>query len=129
MNKRGISPLISVVLIIGLVIVLAVIINIFISNIVGEQIDDAEEKVSQLTLLNFDVSGDNVYGRSIVKISNNEAEDLSFALKFDGGYITENTLVPAYSTRFFNFTGFSESVQVTPIKEGLLWILRGNLRI
>jgi hypothetical protein len=114
MMKRGISPLISIVLIIGVTIVIAVVVNTFIFNVTEDQLEEGDEAAEQAgNYAGFSPDCKNSHARSQIKITNDGGTDLKFILKFDDGALSDQ-LVNAYSWDEF-IGGSSNNVDVTPV--------------
>jgi hypothetical protein len=116
MNKRGISPLIATVLIIGFVIIGSILVITFINNLTKEQLEETEEQVKIASInVNYDVKYTTHYSGSKIQITNNNAIDLYFLIQQeDQVIITE--LIPAYNTRTF-IGNYSDQITITPMIE------------
>ena len=117
MDKRGISPLIATVLIVGFTIILAVIVVNFVLNTTQNQIENQEEQLDTLDPeVNFDVTAiKNSGGVNRVLITNNGPRDAYFILTFDSGETVTTTDIPAYVSNLYYSTLSASKVTVTPV--------------
>jgi hypothetical protein len=128
MDKRGISPLIATVLLIGLVILIALIILMFLRNISDEQMETQQEQIDIYTSGNVDFNvvcdtytldtGNGVVGETRVLITNNDNSELYIVLQgdsevYDMDELSENP-VDAYQSEIFRIDDLLDSVKVVP---------------
>ena len=116
MNKRGISPLIATVLIIGFVIIGSILVINFINNLTQGQLEETGEAIETAsTGIDYEVSFKKQYSGSKVRITNKANIDLRFLIQLGDEVITTD-FIPAYSVQSY-FGDYSEIVTVTPVIE------------
>ena len=127
MKKRGISPLIATVLLVGFVIIVGIIFIIFGGEVIDRQIEDQEEDIDVLTLdINIDLYGystdcENVPSWLSVLIDNKGNEtSVGFIAKinFEEGFqiIRTNTVLRSHQQGRVYFTGLECNKEITWIE-------------
>jgi FlaG/FlaF family flagellin (archaellin) len=114
LNKKGISPLIATVLIIGLVIIATVVVYNFVSEITKKQLEEGDKTAeASKILLNYDTTCKNHHGRSEVSIQSNSNYDTNFAIMFDDKVLTNQELNAFYKKTFVS-EEISNNVKAVP---------------
>ncbi len=113
MNKRGLSPLIATVLILGFTIIGSILVISFVNNVLEKQTEEADEDAQQTaTILNYQIQCKNSHDISKVKIDSTSNSDIDFIIQYRDE-IRSNNIVQAYGSDTFGGNK-SDDVRVTP---------------
>jgi FlaG/FlaF family flagellin (archaellin) len=127
MDKRGISPLVATILLIGVAIIIAIIIFSFIGNVSEDQMETQQEEIELVsTSLNFHfncikyvLDGDPI--SSSVLITNEESTALDFVIQSGSKIYTSEDFseipIGAYESNEL-FLDASDSIKIVPVVNG-----------